>query len=173
MLLAEVIIACAADSIVASPNTITGSIGVFGMIPNLENFYKNKLGITIDTVKTHRSADMGINRALTPFERKKIQKSVTMLFGTAPVRCPTTCQTHVRVRFDWAHQRNGSKKSDFRIFRIFGKCRFWTFSNGIWGLGGFASDGKWQWASNERILNPFRPIWIHFERFSRFQSFWC
>ena len=75
-------IACAADSIVANPNTITGSIGVFGMIPNLKNFYKNKLGITIDTVKTHRSADMGINRALTPFERKKIQKSVENIYNT-------------------------------------------------------------------------------------------
>ena len=45
-------IACAADSIVANPTTLTGSIGVFGMIPNLQNFYKNKLGITIDTELT-------------------------------------------------------------------------------------------------------------------------
>lgn len=75
-------IACAADSIVANPTTITGSIGVFGMIPNLQNFYKNKLGITIDTVKTNQSADMGINRPLTSFERKKIQKSVENIYNT-------------------------------------------------------------------------------------------
>ena len=75
-------IACAADSIVANPTTITGSIGVFGMIPNLQNFYKNKLGITIDTVKTNTSADLGVNRALTSFERKKIQKNVENIYNT-------------------------------------------------------------------------------------------
>ena len=69
-------IACAADSIVANPTTITGSIGVFGMIPNLENFYKNKLGITIDRVNTNKSADLGINRPLTSFEREKVQRNV-------------------------------------------------------------------------------------------------
>ena len=45
-------IACAADSILAHPTTLTGSIGVFGMVPNLKRFYKNKLGITFDTVNT-------------------------------------------------------------------------------------------------------------------------
>ena len=73
-------IACAADSIVANPTTLTGSIGVFGMIPNLSKFYKNKLGITIDTVNTGRYADMGINRPLSTFERNKIQKSVSDMY---------------------------------------------------------------------------------------------
>ena len=75
-------IACAADSIVANPTTITGSIGVFGMIPNLENFYKNKLGITIDRVNTNKSADMGINRPLTSFEKEKVQRSVESIYKT-------------------------------------------------------------------------------------------
>ncbi|MBC8265670.1 MAG: signal peptide peptidase SppA [Flavobacteriales bacterium] len=75
-------IACAADSIVANPNTITGSIGVFGLIPNLKHFYKNKLGITIDTVNTHKHADMGVNRALTTFERAKIQESIEDVYAT-------------------------------------------------------------------------------------------
>ena len=66
-------IACAADSIVANPTTLTGSIGVFGMIPNLKNFYKNKLGINIDTVNTNKYSDIGINRRLSEFERNKIQ----------------------------------------------------------------------------------------------------
>jgi protease-4 len=73
-------IACAADSIVANPTTLTGSIGVFGMIPNLQKLYKNKLGITIDTVNTNKSADMGVNRPLTNFERNKIQKSVSEMY---------------------------------------------------------------------------------------------
>ena len=76
-------IACAADSIVANPTTLTGSIGVFGMVPNLQDFYKNKLGITIDTVNTNNSADMmQQNRPLTNFERKKIQKGVEGIYNT-------------------------------------------------------------------------------------------
>ncbi|MBC7418516.1 MAG: signal peptide peptidase SppA, partial [Pedobacter sp.] len=43
-------IACAADSIFVQPNTITGSIGVFGIIPNFQNFLTNKLGVTFDGV---------------------------------------------------------------------------------------------------------------------------
>jgi len=75
-------ISCAADTIVANPTTITGSIGVFGLIPNLQHFYKNKLGITIDTVNTHKYADMGANRALTAFEKAKIQESVEDIYTT-------------------------------------------------------------------------------------------
>lgn len=75
-------IACAADSIVANPTTITGSIGVFGMIPNLQRFYKNKLGITIDAVNTNKSADIGMNRPLTDFEKEKIQKSIRGVYST-------------------------------------------------------------------------------------------
>ena len=73
-------IACAADSIVANPTTLTGSIGVFGMIPNLSKFYKKKLGITIDTVNTGKYADMGVNRPLSTFEKNKIQKSVSDVY---------------------------------------------------------------------------------------------
>ena len=75
-------IACVADSIVANPTTLTGSIGVFGMVPNLQRFYKNKLGITFDTVNTSNYADMGINRPLSNFERNKIQKSVEDIYST-------------------------------------------------------------------------------------------
>ena len=75
-------IACAADSIVANPTTLTGSIGVFGMIPNLKKFYKNKLGITIDTVNSNKYADMGMNRPLSTFEKNKIQKSVVDIYTT-------------------------------------------------------------------------------------------
>lgn len=45
-------VACNADTIYAEPNTITGSIGVFGMIPSMEDMLKNKVGVTFDTVKT-------------------------------------------------------------------------------------------------------------------------
>ena len=75
-------IACAADTIVANPTTITGSIGVFGLAVNLQHFYKNKLGITIDTVNTHKYADIGTNRALTTFEKAKIPDHVEGIYAT-------------------------------------------------------------------------------------------
>lgn len=52
-------ISCYADTIVAEPNTITGSIGVFGLIPNLQGFLNNKMGITFDNVKTGKFSDLG------------------------------------------------------------------------------------------------------------------
>jgi protease-4 len=52
-------ISCAADRIFAQPNTITGSIGVFGMIPNMQKALQDKLGITIDTVNTYKHSDVG------------------------------------------------------------------------------------------------------------------
>jgi protease-4 len=76
-------IACAADSIFAQPNTITGSIGVFGIIPNLQNFFNNKLGITFDEVKTGKYADlMSVNRPLTVDERDLIQQGVNKTYNT-------------------------------------------------------------------------------------------
>lgn len=75
-------IACAADTIIANPTTVTGSIGVFGMIPNLQNFYKKKIGISFDTVNTNKYADMGSNRPLTKYELNKIQKSVEDVYDT-------------------------------------------------------------------------------------------
>ena len=70
-------IAMASDAIYAQPNTLTGSIGVFGMIPNLENTFKNKLGITFDTVKTSKYAAMnGVLIAFSDDEGKIIQQSI-------------------------------------------------------------------------------------------------
>jgi protease-4 len=73
-------ISCAADTIVANPTTLTGSIGVFGMIPNMKDFYESNFGITIDTVKTNKYSDMGINRRLTTYEKNSIQKGVEDIY---------------------------------------------------------------------------------------------
>ncbi|WP_207532808.1 signal peptide peptidase SppA [Desertivirga arenae] len=76
-------ISCAADSIFAQPNTITGSIGVFGIIPNMQNFFNNKLGITFDGVKTGTHADLGtITRPLTPEEKLIIQNEVNRIYDS-------------------------------------------------------------------------------------------
>jgi protease-4 len=74
-------IACAADTILAQPNTITGSIGVFGVLMNAKKLVNNKLGIMVDTVKTNRFADLGTPfRALTPMERDIIQNGVNEIY---------------------------------------------------------------------------------------------
>jgi protease-4 len=76
-------IACAADSIFVQPNTITGSIGVFGIIPNFQNLLNNKLGITFDGVKIGKYADiMSTTRPLTPGERLIIQRDVNHVYAT-------------------------------------------------------------------------------------------
>ena len=75
-------IACASDKIIANPTTLTGSIGVFGMIPNMQNFYKSNFGITVDTVKTNTYADMGTSRKLSTFEKNKVQESVKNIYST-------------------------------------------------------------------------------------------
>ncbi|OMP76664.1 signal peptide peptidase SppA [[Flexibacter] sp. ATCC 35208] len=82
-------ISCMADSIFAEPNTLTGSIGVFAVIPNLGNFFKNKLGVTFDGVKTAQYADLGTaSRAMTDDEKRFIQNGVDttyMVFKTRVV----------------------------------------------------------------------------------------
>ena len=74
-------ISCAADSIFGSPTTITGSIGVFGIIPNMEGFFKNKLGVTFDGVKTGPYADLGaIYRPMNENEKKFVQQSIDEIY---------------------------------------------------------------------------------------------
>lgn len=76
-------IACASDKIYASPNTITGSIGVFGIMPNIEELMTDKIGITFDNVKTNKFADLGsVNRPLTQEEYDIIQKGVVDVYNT-------------------------------------------------------------------------------------------
>jgi protease-4 len=76
-------IACNADSIFADANTITGSIGVFSVVPNLGNFMKNKLGITFDRVNTSTYADAPTTtRALNATEQKFMQAGVDSIYYT-------------------------------------------------------------------------------------------
>ncbi|EHQ30055.1 signal peptide peptidase SppA [Mucilaginibacter paludis] len=76
-------IACAADSIYAEPNTITGSIGIFAMLPNMQKFFNDKLGLTFDGVKTGKFADLGdVSRPLTPEERMILQAQVNRGYDT-------------------------------------------------------------------------------------------
>lgn len=74
-------ISCAADKIVVQENTLTGSIGVFGLLFNAEKMLKNKLGITTDVYKTNPFTDMGsIARPLTPSEQLILQQEVDRIY---------------------------------------------------------------------------------------------
>ncbi len=76
-------ISCAADRIYAQPNTITGSIGVFGIIPNMQGFFNDKLGITFDGVQTNKYAGMmTTTRPLTAEEKSIIQGYVDRFYDT-------------------------------------------------------------------------------------------
>ncbi|MDP2887825.1 MAG: signal peptide peptidase SppA [Bacteroidota bacterium] len=70
-------IACAADSILADRTTITGSIGIFGMIPNAQKLMTDKLGITQDVVTTNEHSDMiSLTRPMSAFERDLMQQRI-------------------------------------------------------------------------------------------------
>ncbi|HSV88628.1 MAG TPA: signal peptide peptidase SppA [Bacteroidales bacterium] len=76
-------VATHATKIIANPTTITGSIGVFGLIPNMQNFFNRELGITFDNVKTNRYSDLiTINRPLTASEKRLIQDQVESVYDT-------------------------------------------------------------------------------------------
>nr|WP_213019415.1 signal peptide peptidase SppA [Hymenobacter sp. BT559] len=75
-------IAMACDTIVAHPNTITGSIGVFGVLPNIQPLLADKLGITVDRVNTGKFSDLPtITRSLTDYEKKELQLEVNEIYA--------------------------------------------------------------------------------------------
>ena len=80
-------ISCLADKIIAQPNTITGSIGIFGVIPNIKGL-NEKLGLSYDGVKTNKMSDgISINRSFTPEERDLMQNYVNRGYELFVKRC--------------------------------------------------------------------------------------
>ena len=80
-------LSCNADSIFAQPNTITGSIGVFAMIPNMEKFFDDKLGITFDGVKTAPEADaFTVVKPLSEKQKKFIQNEIDTIYNDFKTR---------------------------------------------------------------------------------------
>jgi len=75
-------ISAPADKIFAMPTTITGSIGVFGIIPNMKGFFNDKIGLTFDNVETNEFADFGgVSRPLNDAEMAILQTSVDRTYG--------------------------------------------------------------------------------------------
>jgi protease-4 len=102
-------IACQADSIFALPNTITGSIGVFGMMFNTKAFFNEKLGVTFDEEKNAPYADFpNMNRPMTDPEKKFIQTSIDTIYMTFKNRVAT------------------GRKMDIAYVDSIGQGRVWT-----------------------------------------------
>ena len=101
-------ISCAATKIVAEANTLTGSIGVFGMFPDASGLF-DKLALTADVVKTNSYADLGdMSRPMTNDEKALVQGYVERCYDTFLTRC--------------AEGRNMSKEEIDAI----GQGRVWT-----------------------------------------------
>ena len=80
-------ISCVADTIIAEPTTLTGSIGIFGMVPNVKEL-ADKVGITYDVVKTNKFADFGnLMRPFNNDERTLMQMMITEGYDTFLTRC--------------------------------------------------------------------------------------
>lgn len=80
-------ISCVADTIVAEPTTLTGSIGIFGIIPNVKGL-TDKIGLSYDVVKTNKYADFGnIMRPFNEDERSLLQMMITEGYDTFVSRC--------------------------------------------------------------------------------------
>lgn len=81
-------ISCNADRIFANPTTLTGSIGIYGMIPNFGGLVTGKLGVTFDGVQTNRYGNFGaFNRAMTPDERNQMQRYIERGYELFTSRC--------------------------------------------------------------------------------------
>lgn len=80
-------ISCLADYIVAEPNTLTGSIGVFGVIPNFSGLATGKLGVNFEEVKTHKFGTLTTMRAATEAEHAQVQKGINAFYELFTKRC--------------------------------------------------------------------------------------
>ena len=71
-----------ADYIFAQPTTLTGSIGVFGIIPNFKNFFNKKLGITFDNIMTNDNANfIDVMAPMSDFQHQKINEGVVDIYN--------------------------------------------------------------------------------------------
>ena len=107
-------ISCGAKSIFANPTTITGSIGVFGTIPNLSGLLSDKIGITFDNVSTNAHSEMPTTtRKMTPFEANLMQSYVESTYNTF-----------------LSHVAEGRNKTVSSVDSI-GQGRVWSGNNGV------------------------------------------
>ena len=105
---------CGADSIFTQPNTLTGSIGVFSIVPNLQKFFTDKVGVTFDAVKTSPYADMPTaSRPMTEMEKKFMQNDIDSIYNT------------------FLHRVSAGRRIDVALVDSIGQGRVWTGTRGI------------------------------------------
>ena len=81
-------ISCAADTIIAQPSTLTGSIGIFGMFPNPHKLITDKLKLNVETVKSNKHADFGsMARPFSADERTIMQGYINRGYALFTKRC--------------------------------------------------------------------------------------
>ena len=108
-------IATAADRVFAEPNTITGSIGVFGILPNIQGIANNN-GLTFDSVKTGKFADMfTASRPKTPEELNVIQTLVDQFYSRFKDRVATGRKLKVEAVEEIAQGRVWSGEEAIKI----------------------------------------------------------
>lgn len=102
-------ISVAADSIFASQNTITGSIGVFGIVPDMSSFFKNKVGVTFDGVKTGPLANSGnMDHPMTEQEKRLVQTGIEKIYT------------------DFKQRVSDGRKKDTAYIETIAQGRVWT-----------------------------------------------
>jgi protease-4 len=107
-------ISAAATRIYASPTTISGSIGVFGLIPNAGKLLKDKLGITTENVNTNKYADFpSIYRPMNTYEKDVMQRSIEKIYT------------------DFVTKVSEGRKMTFAGVDSIGQGRVWTGSRGL------------------------------------------
>jgi len=116
-------IAMACDTIVASPASITGSIGVFGLLMNTEDLLNNKLGINTDRETTGLYSDIGsLTRPVTDAERIIIQNEVNNIYTTFLKKAAEGRHTSVQNIEQYASGRvwSGADAKDVKLIDVFG-----------------------------------------------------
>ena len=105
---------CGADSIFTQANTLTGSIGVFSIIPNMQKLFNDKLGISFDGVKTGAYADMPTtSRPMNEMEKKYFQNSVDTIYNT------------------FLNRVSAGRKINVALVDSIGQGRVWTGIRGV------------------------------------------
>lgn len=116
-------LSCAGDSIFADKNTLTGSIGVVGVMFNIGDMYKNKLGITTDVVKTAEHSDFpNLTRPMTDFERNWIQSYLDTTYTLFKSRVANARHLTMQQVEDLAqgHVYSGKAALDLKLIDGFG-----------------------------------------------------
>ncbi|HWK06077.1 MAG TPA: signal peptide peptidase SppA [Puia sp.] len=110
-------LSCNADSIFALPGAITGSIGVFIVVPDFQNFFRDKLGVTFDGIKTAPQADaISVTKPLTSLQRVYLQNEVDSTY------------------LDFKSRVAGGRNKTIGYVDSIGQGRVWSGQKG-WSLG--------------------------------------